>query len=430
MTIEFKAKIADLFNLVVAKGASFLLTVIVFSVIARGLGRGQFVNFGFWWSNAIMVGGVLFGGLASGLIRILSVRGTLVHLGPVAIRSSVLFGCGLLVLAAGGLLWPAFRPFILLLGAVAVFGAIFQIQTCVLTLLRARMATRANAIASGVIVLVGPLLVLLLLGGSRNLTWVFLVLSLAFAIATGLALVLSREVFAGMVRPNPEVPRPDPLFLPSVVSFTAVNVFSYVSLGIDFNLFKWLRPAAEFEIMGGGKIFFERFTLPALLVVAGAFSITVLRHNAVAATEGQGVPKVPFRPKPLQVLGLGLICLASSAGYHVFERFIRHEVNLLPLAATLCLSAAYVVYALNAILFDVLAIRRGFRRVVIHVLGFLLLGLVGQFLAIRTFGLWGWVGCWLLYNLTIFGILLYENVELQSGKALDGLEAPRAKGEC
>ena len=166
MIIPLQARFVDLANLVVAKGSNFLLTVLLFSLLSHGMDSASFAEFGYWWSIAIMIGGVMLGGLSSALVRVAAVHGSLKHLvAPLwhATGTLLLFMTVLSLYA----LYHA-NSTILLFVAVALFGLMVQAQTVVLALLRAAEATRTNLLASIFIVLLVPLSLHLMLGTTHG----------------------------------------------------------------------------------------------------------------------------------------------------------------------------------------------------------------------------------------------------------------------
>ncbi len=217
-----------------------------------------------------MIGGVLLGGLSSALVRVAAAHGSLRHL-FVPLRHAAL---ALLVLAAAITLsmfaLPQWATMGFLIGAVALFGLAVQTQTAILTLLRAAEATLTNAVASLSIVLLVPLALHLMLGADRTLTGMFLFLACAFAIGTLLALICARYQLRTLFADTPKQAPGLTQFLANASSFTAVNVFSYAIVNIDFTLFRLIGSPQDFALMATGKIFFERFVLPALMVFAGA----------------------------------------------------------------------------------------------------------------------------------------------------------------
>lgn len=409
MGIPLEARLVDVINLIIAKGANFLLTASIFALASRNMDSHGFGEFGYWWSIAIMIGGVLLGGLSSALVRTAAVHGSLGHLA--APLRFVGFGLLLLVLAWWTLLlvMPTHTELILLLAAIAVFGLALQTQTAVLALLRAAEATRANIIASLLIVLLIPLVVYLLLDLSSNLVWVFYSLAFAFVIGTFASIVSSRRQLRHLFVFSRTSGATVATFLANTFSFTAINFFAYVVVNVDFTLFRIIGTADEFAVMATGKVFFERFALPFLLVFAGAVSLRVLRQ-----------PHSVGGPQAWIKVGAGYVVWVSAFGtvlmlalaYWTFAIIIRGDSRSIPLPWVLCASFGYVLYAFNGILLDILVVRRKLAAVVAHMAVFILLGSVLQAIAIANFGLLGWALGWLLFNLLVTVILARDGLSV------------------
>ena len=410
MSIPVLPRIVDLANLLIAKGANFLLTTTLFALLARGMDGQAFAEFGYWWSIALMIGGILLGGLSSSLIRVAATQHTLHHLGR-PLRSA---GVGLLMLAAllGLAAWalPGWRGQIALLSALGLFGLAVQAQTTIVALLRAAEATRANLIASLLILLLVPAALHMMVGSNRGLTAVFLGLAAAFALGTVAALAMAHRPIGHLFSHRVEAAQGLSGFLASVASFTTVNVFSYAIVNADFTLFRLIGTSEDFAVMSTGKIFFERFVLPVLLVLAGAISLRVLRFPQM---DGAARPKLEARLSPLLLAGMLAVVAVLALGYWFFATVIRGDAAALPLAWALCAAAGYLLYAANGVLFDVLVVRRTLPIVIGHVAGFLLLGTLVQAAAIRSFGLPGWAGGWLLFNAVVAVVLAREGLQLR-----------------
>lgn len=410
MSIPFKARFVDLANLVIAKGSNFVVTALLFAVVARGMDTHAFAEFGYWWSIALMIGGVLLGGLSSALVRVAAVHGSLRHLAAPLRRT----GLALLALTAGVALSllavPEWTPVMLFFGAVGAFGLAVQAQATLLALLRAVEASRANALASVLIVLLVPVALHLMLGSERALPWLFLVLACAYTSGTLVALAAVRRrlahLYARASTPSPSIAR----FAAAASSFAAVNLFSYVITNVDFTLFRFVGASGEFALMGTAKVFFERFVVPALMVFAGAISLMVLRHPQAA---GGRTVHLEARLSPGGIVAAIATVGLLTAAYWIFVRLIRGDVTSIPLPWIACAATGYVLFAINGVLFDVLVVRRSLVAVLTHVVAFLLLGSALQAIAISGFGVPGWALAWLAFNLIVLGVLSGEGLRLR-----------------
>ena len=410
MSIPFRARFVDLANLVIAKGSNFIMTVLLFALLARGMDTHAFAEFGYWWSIAIMLGGVVLGGVSSTLVRDAAVHGSLRHLSAPLRQFATALLVGGVALAVALVSLPEWEASLLLLAAVGLFGLAVQAQAALLALLRAAEATRANAFASLLIVLLVPTIVYLMIGPKRGLPWVFFLLACAYAAATLVALAAAYRRLAhlgtAMSGPPPATSR----FFASASSFTAVNVFSYAIVNVDFTLFRLLGAPTDFALMGTGKVFFERFVVPVLMVFAGAVSLTVLRQPPES---GAGAMRLEARLGP-RALAAALATVALlTAAYWLFASRIRGDATTIALPWVACAAAGYLLYAVNGVLFDVLVVQRSLRVVVAHVAAFLLLGAMLQLAAIVSFGVPGWAFAWLAFNLIVISVLAREGLHLR-----------------
>ena len=410
MSIPFKARLVDLTNLFIAKVSNFLLTVLLFALLSRGMDRHAFGEFGYWWGIAIMIGGLLLGGLSSALVRTAVAHGSLRHLLlPMRRAWPVLFSV-VLILMLGIVSLSNYTMPVLLYLALTLFGLAVQAQTVVLALLRAVEATLANAVASLLIMLLVPLSLHVMLGAERALHWVFLSLACVFSIGTIAGLVSARGHFGHLLSSNPAFPVGRGEFLKNVSSFTAVNIFSYAIVNGDFTIFRVIGTPEDFALMATCKIFFERFVVPALMVFAGAISLLVLRYPQGGV--GKTV-QLEVKLSPQLLVAMVLVVALFAFAYWVFAHMIRGDETTIPLLWVASAATGYFLYAVNGILFDLLVTTRPLRIVVVHVAAFVVLGITLQSVAIRIFGVPGWALGWLLFNLIVVVTLAHGGLHLR-----------------
>lgn len=402
MSIPLKIGIFDLVNLIVAKGTNFLLTMLLFALVSKGMDSRSFGEFGYWWSVSIMIGGTLVGGLSSALVRVAAVHSSLRHL-SLALRHTVI---GLLVLAAAWtaaiLVLPEQTGPLLLFAAIALFGLTVQAQTAILALLRAIEATRANFIVSLLTLLLVPSTLYVLLGVERELPKIFYALACSFGLSTIAAMISARRPLAQLLAGRKGTPPSVMGFLNNASSFTAVSLFSYAIVNIDFTLFRIIGTPTDFATMATGKIFFERFIVPALMIFSGVVSLRVLRHpNEIGSPQ----VRLDVHIGILSWIGaLAMVALLTIA-YWVFAHLMRGDEHTIPLLWVACASAGYLLYAFNGILLDVLVIQRPLATVLAYMTGLMLLGGVVQALAIKHLGLPGWAIGWLVLNFIVTAVL-------------------------
>jgi len=402
MTVPLEARLVDLANLVVAKGSNFLLTVVLFALISRGMDNRAFSEFGYWWSISIMIGGVLLGGLSSALVRVAAVHGSLRHL----LKPLLHVGFGFLALAVvwSGAVWalPQLSSMTLLLSAVVLFGLTVQAQTAVLSLLRAAEATQINLVVSAAIVAIVPTITFFWMRSEIELPRIFFGLAFAFALGTVTAAAISSKILGHLWERDRASSAGVRAFVKSISSFTAVNIFSYVVVNIDFTLFRLIGMPDDFAVMASVKVFFERFVVPMMMVFSGAISLRVLRHSHQSnGSNLQLNANVNHRLR----LGVIAIVLLMVMAYWVFTRMIRAEAFTMALPWVGCASAGYLLYVVNGVMLDVLVVQRSLTTVVKHIVGFLLLSAAVQGFAIIFFGLPGWALGWLGFNIVVAAIL-------------------------
>jgi len=89
-----------------------------------------------------------------------------------------------------------------------------------------------------------------------------------------------------------------------------------------------------------------------------------------------------------------------------------------PIGWVACVAAAYLIYVLNAVLMDVLVLRRGLRMVLVYTMAFLALGFVLQAVSIAAFGTAGWALCTLATNLLVLAALAREGLSINRAPAI------------
>jgi len=410
MSIPFEARLVDLANLIVVKGANLVLTTVLFAIISLDMGSGAFADFGYWWSISIMVGGVLLGGLSSALIRTAAMHGSLHHLSKPLLRTAV---GGLALAAAAAFVMvalPRQAAFIHLLLAAATFGVAVQAQAAVFALLRAVEATRTNVLASAIVVIVVPLCILALLGPSPSLTNVLWDLTIAFALGSAVALLAARKQLAHLFTPTSRDHR-STAFVANASSFTVVNIWAYAMVNVDFTIFRLIGTPGDFAMMATAKIFFERFILPALLVFGGAISIRILRHPEGAQSASA---KLEARFTPLHLAVSIILVLTLCLAYEFFVRVVRGDTSSVPWQWVAIAAVGYLLYTVNGILFDVLVLRRSLPGVLTYVISFLIFGSALQALAISTLGVPGWALGWLAFNAVVAFVLARQGLRLRA----------------
>jgi len=199
-------------------------------------------------------------------------------------------------------------------------------------------------------------------------------------------------------------------YLSSATSFVAINIFSYAVVNVDFTLFRLVGSQEDFSTMAGAKIFFERFALPVLLVIAGAVSMRVLRHKH---EPGGGAARLILRFSPLFFCAMTAVVLVLVSTYWILSSLVWDAAATVPLLWVICAAIGYLLFAVNAVLFDLLVVRKSVAIVVRHVVLFMLAHAMLQATAISGLGVPGWAGGWLLFNLLVMLLLAREGIEIK-----------------
>ena len=198
-----------------------------------------------------------------------------------------------------------------------------------------------------------------------------------------------------------------PSFRGHALAFTATNIYSYAVMNTDFTLFRLMGSADGFAAMATGKVYFERFVVPALTVFVGAISLRVLRHPNAPGAQRARIELI-LKPWAAPVV-LGFVALLAG-GYWVFAHIVRDNTRTIELHWIACAGAGYLLYSFNSILLDVLVIRRSLRAVILHAAGFIALACAVQATSMILFSVPGWAVGWLAYNLAVTLVLWRSNL--------------------
>jgi hypothetical protein len=413
MNIPLRARLIDIANLVVSKGANFAATVAVFGLVAHHVTPATFAQFGYWWSVALLFGGGLLGGLSSATIRAVARFGSLRQerrLLPWAVG-----GAAVIALAAMGVVFGLTgRPEAAFLTAgVCAFGVVVQLQSATSGLLRAVEASAANVFASIAMFVVIPSTVMAALLVRGDLPILFLALSLGFVLATAATVVIGRHTLAPLVTRD-GTPAPPSEFFWATMAFSLANVFSYGLTNLDFTLLKILVSADAFTLVGQSKVFFDRFALPIMLIAAGAVSLNVLRHSG----ERQGAePRLQINRSGYALAVAGGVWLALIVGYYAFALVVSRGSAPLPFVQVACIAFGYVVYAANSVLIDLLIIKRRVAVVGAYLLSLFVTAIAVEGALIWAAGVAGWVIGWPIMNLMAFALLARIGLHVRTPQA-------------
>lgn len=410
--ISIKTKLSDVFNILVIKGANFIITAAVFYITTKVVNSRTFVNFGFWWSIAVMIGGVLLGGTSSSLIRVVvntkSLRSIYIPSSKFESRRSIVLS---LIIAFSLLLVCLIKySNIQLLLLIFLFGILFQIQASVGSLLRVLEETAVNIKMSIINIITIPSVYYIISKKCDNdLFYIILSLICAYGVGLCISILFCRNKMKLLLRPT-TLTYPIQTFIEGVMAFSAVNLFSYVLVNVDFGILKLFDQKIPFEEFGNIKIYFERFVLPIWLILAGALSIGILRESGASKTTDKLRYNFQFGWKSVFMF---LLAVAASTGcFYLYLFFFQHSKNSPNLILVLIASLGYSMYAANAVLLDIFVLRNTVTTILKCLIVFFAVYTPCQLMIMSSFGAKGWATGWLMVNLIVFCLLTRGSVEI------------------
>lgn len=401
MSIPLRARLIDVVNLVVSKGANFAVTVVVFGFVAHQMDAATFAGFGYWWSIALLFGGGALGGLSSATIRAVARFGTLRQERRMAHWAAI--GVLALTLAASCLVFAVTRRFdaALLAASVCLFGVAVQIQTAIAGLLRAVEASWSNLITSVVMLVTVPLVLLAAMTMSHDPSVLFAALAGGFLVSAIATAFVGRHALSPLIlAKGVTVPRGE--FLSTTLAFSFATIFSYGLTNLDYTILKVLVSNDAFTLVSQSKVFFDRFALPVMLITAGAVSLNVLRYSGDAR---QAEPRLQIRRLGFASGVTALVWVCLVVGYYAYSAVLSKGPEPLPVVQVACIAFGYVVYAANSVLIDLLIIKRRVVVVGINLALLFVMAAIVEGVLIWLAGVSGWVIGWPFVNVVAFVVL-------------------------
>jgi hypothetical protein len=396
-------------NVAASRAASIVTILVVMILLSKSLSNAEYVDFGFWWGMAIMVGGLLLGGVSAALARHTALEQSLPGvLGTVTARVGV--PVLLLVFSAVLLAVPAWwgplkhaRP--LMAGVALLLGMLIQANAALAGFARV-LAMRRELLVLGLVqaVLVPTGLMLGLMTSRQGPDALSALLGIAIGNATALAASLA---LMGLLSAGRGYTASLSSILRSagrnLVAFTIINCFAYTILNGDFLILRKVGGAATLEQIGPVKIFFERFVLPVWLVIATASSLQVFRMPAadLGTSSQPGAPRGVARVFAV-VTAAAIISAGCFLGYEaLMARGPSRESWVSCVAAV-----GYVANAFAATLLDIFVLATSLPRAAVG-LGILLACFgAGQSLLVMHSGSSGWAVGWVLWNSLLVLVLM------------------------
>ena len=395
----FKIDKTDFFNLISFKLLNFIVVISIFFYVRNNFNNQDFVDFGYYWNISLMLAGVLFGGLSATIIRILNVKGGIKSLVDTNIlKLLILFN----IIIAFSVVLIAFissdfkKIYLFLLFS---FGLFFQIQTLLITVMRVKkysLKMNVSAIIS-VIVVLSCFYILTNLEDSTEKLFFNLVIS--YLISLICIIIFLKRTLIELYDDN-EKNLDFKEYKDSYITYTAINIFTYVYLTIDFYLLRELLPEEEMILAGSTKIYFDRFIIPFLTIISGVFSLNVYRTKSNSIVGNEEI-NINFSVNRKYFTLIPLIVFISCFAYF----YIYNEDQSINFVQILVLTICYIIFNINGVLLDGVAIKQKPLILICIVIFFLLGSYITYFILIGAFNFNGWIigmGC-----LNIFGFLLF-----------------------
>lgn len=410
--ISLSLKWGDLVNTVIVKGCNFLLVFLIFLIARTGLDSNIFIDFGFYWSVSLLIGGILLGGASSAFVRFIGVSGSFKSFfNEVSVRLSLmlLFISVLLsLLVSRGSVLSGYSLYFQLFA----FGLIMQMQMAVITLMRALNSMLEVTVTSSIMLVVSPLFFFIMFDEVKgDLSDIFSTLVTSFIFSFFLIIGVCYKQINKLYQADHEKHIQSltvSQFLAAYYSFTAINIFSYSFTTMDFYILREIKIEGLLEIAGTAKIYFDRFVTPTLSVFAATMSIGILRTKSKYVVGNRDI-EIDIKPSLFSMtkfIALGLVC---AAGYFLFVSLGNGVSTPLNIGAALVITSGYIIYVINSVLFDVMVLKHNARFLIISVTIFLICAFPINYFSIRLFGLAGWVFYWPLMNLVVL-LFLYNYV--------------------
>lgn len=390
----------DFLNLLIVKGANFSLVATIFFLVRIEVDTAAFIDFGFYWGLALMIGGVLFGGLGSTLVRLVSVSGSIqsivYHPG---VKTVSLVFCAIFLVNIFFAIQAADIVGSMLVSMIGL-GAIIQLHLAIMSILRAVKATKYLFVCASAMFILVTGLFLLTQGLSDSVSLILRRLLYAYFIsAIVLCFVLRFLLNSSLVNAGERTVVEINRFKDSYVSFTLINIFSYAFVMIDFHILRALLDTDVLSGAGVAKIYFDRFVIPLLSLVTGVVSLNILRAKTDSLVGNKSFTiKYDFNEKKAAILILLLPLILL--GYYAFSAYGDSGVSSLGYIQAALVLVGYFCFSLNGVFFDVFVIRYNYSAIFIGVLVYLSVSYLSYYFAISIFGLAGWVGACFLLNCT------------------------------
>lgn len=233
----------DLVNLFVTRGANFALIAALFALVSQYSEPSLYIDFGYYWGISLLIGGSVYGGVASTLVRLASMDGGLHFIMEHNAVRLVLFLTGLSIFIVLSLFVSGFKYNSLLPFVLFTLGASLQVQLAIMSLLRSLKDSKNVVIGSLGMLLLIPSVFIILQASDDSIVLIFAKLTVAYSVGLVFTVLIAiRRLRELKNLSNERVEIPLKGLRESYFSFTALNIYAYFFVMIDFHLLREMLP--------------------------------------------------------------------------------------------------------------------------------------------------------------------------------------------
>lgn len=395
----FKIDKIDFLNIISFKLVNFVIVVAIFFYVRNNFSNQDFIDFGYFWNISLMLAGIFFGGLSATITRILNVQGGIKSLVESNIlKLFIIFNIfiALSIILIAFTLSDFQKIYFFLL---FTFGLFFQIQTLLITVMRVKKySVKMNL--SAIISLILVLSCFYFLTNVEDSTEkLFFNLVISYLLSVVCIIFFLKSTLINLYDSN-EKTLDFKEYKDSYITYTAINIFTYVYLTIDFYLLREMLPEEQMILAGSTKIYFDRFIIPFLTIISGVFSLNVYRTKSNSIVGNEDI-KINFEvnKKYLALIPL-IIFITCFVYFYVYST--NQSINFLQV---LILSFCYIIFNINGVLLDGVAIKQKPLILTCIVIFFLLVSYITYFILIKAFEFNGWIIGMTFLN--ILGFILF-----------------------
>ena len=401
----------DLFNLISFKACNFAIVFFLFSYVRTNFSNQDFIDFGFYWNMSLLVAGVFFGGLSATIIRVLSIEGgikTLVDSKILNLFITFNILIGLLVLLIIFLKPNLNNIYFFLLFC---FGLFFQIQTLLITIIRVKKLTFKMNV-SAIFSVLAVLICFNFLSNAQDSTEkLFLNLVSAYMFSIFIIIIFLKSSLVDLYDPSSTMLDVRE-YKESYIAYSAITSFSYAFLTLDFYFLRELLSEEQMLAAGSTKIYFDRFIIPFLTIISGIFSLNVYRTKSNSIIGNKNI-RINFRIKKQYLVIIPLFVIFISYFYIAFYS----SNNLVSFYQAMTLTLCYIIYSVNGVLLDGVAIKHKPKNIILLVAFMLFLSYFIYYFLIGLYNINGWILGMAIINIIGF-FLFYKSITFNKSRKM------------